>query len=108
MGTLYGRLPDGTEGRGHLPEDRQDYAPHDWYWVKVFLAEDALALSRALSRALETSIEDFSPTEEAYAQLITTPRWNKHSSKTTQMTRQTVETFVAFLSGGEFDFSYDD
>lgn len=108
VGTLYGRRPDGTEGRGRLPEDRQDYAPHDWYWFKIFLAEDARALSLALRRALETNVETFFPTEEACARLITTRGWTPPRSRTTQMSRQTAETFIAFLSGGEFDFAYDD
>ena len=108
MGTLYGRLPDGTEGRGQLPEDREDYAPHDWYWFKIFLGEDALALSLALRRALEDNVDSFFPTKEACAQLITPRGWGTPASRTSQMSRHTVETFVAFLSGGEFHFAYDD
>jgi hypothetical protein len=108
VGTLYDRLPDGTEGRGRLPEDRQDYSPHDWYWVKVFLAEDADALAVALRRSLESNVEEFTPTQEAYAKLLNVPRWNNPASKTTQMSRKTVEEFVGFLPHGEFHFAYDD
>jgi hypothetical protein len=107
MGTLYRQKP-GSDERGKLPEDAEDYGPHDWAFPKVFLGEDAKALALALGCALPTNVKAFTPTAEMMKAVIRSSRANDHTVRNKWMDRLLVKKFIHFLTGGEFEFAYDD
>ncbi len=115
LGESIGWQPTGTvfserldRLRGQLPLDKQDYEPRDWYWSKIFMEDDALALAEVLEAYLKHgNIESNKNFIKKISKLLFGDK-SKIFTVHSELDEKYIKTFIEFLLRGEFQFAFDD